>query len=145
MKTIKLREFQRYLHKIIKEGEDLQVIKPDGQILFSVLIATNGNYYTLNPNNGRCVEHKIKDGRASVSQNPVKLETIDTELTVTHGINDGRAWGSQIIEKQIKCDKCKISEAEYFGENYNDIGDWVTMKICEICYKKFKPRNFRKI
>lgn len=124
MKTIKLREFQRYLHRIIKEGESLWVVNQNSELLFTVLMG---------------------DGHISLSQKEGEGIVKKEIVTVTDQVSDGRVWESQIIEEQIKCDKCRLNEAEYRGENYDETGEWVTMKICEMCYKKFKPRNFKKI
>lgn len=124
MKIIKLREFQRYLHRIIKEGENLQIVNQNSELLFTVLMG---------------------DGHVSLSQKEGEAIVKKEIVTVTNQNNDGRVSESQIVKELLSCDKCKLNEAEYQGENYDEAGEWVTMKICELCYKKFKPPKFKKI
>lgn len=49
------------------------------------------------------------------------------------------------VAQSLDCDKCTQRTAEYKGESPDEHGEWMAMKVCEVCYKKFKPPKFSKI
>ena len=56
MKTVKLRDFQRYLHRIIREGEDLRIVRAEGEVIFTVSITKVDRHVSTSPANSEALE-----------------------------------------------------------------------------------------
>lgn len=120
MKTVKLRDFQRNFCKLSKE-----------QIAYQVVGAENIIIGTWLPGCTNFV------GQFTTSQKEGFESVLGKDLSDN--------FQNDIVEETLMCDKCKKYESEWYGVVYEEGEDERTVGICDLCYRKFKPRNFKRI
>lgn len=140
MINVKLRDFQRYLHKLLKDKQDINVIDQHGRIIAHLIIAAELS------NDERSEAITPQD----LPQYPNNIGMTDGQLA---GVITSQNWGhlpvdigipgGHLVQELKLCTKCK-RVAEYSGTIWED-GEEVNGNLCQNCYKSWPNKKAFKL